>query len=196
MKKSLKKVITYFTVCCLFTSVVTVMPNSPLSIVSEAHQGRTDSNGGHKDNKNKSGLGSYHYHCDENPAHLHTDGVCPYSSVSSVDIEEVKQDNINSLTTPYYSVNETVAANSVLTGQWRQNESGWWYELSDGQYYKSQFGTVNNQTYYFNDSGYMITGWIQLGGAWFYFNSDGTMVTGAKTIDGVSYFFDTDGAML
>lgn len=26
-----------------------------------AHSGRTDSSGGHKDNKNKSGLGYYHY---------------------------------------------------------------------------------------------------------------------------------------
>lgn len=31
------------------------------AIIVEAHSGRTDSSGGHKDNKNKSGLGSYHY---------------------------------------------------------------------------------------------------------------------------------------
>lgn len=48
-----------------------------------AHSGRTDSSGGHKDNQNKSGLGSYHYHCGGHPAHLHTNGVCPYSSSSS-----------------------------------------------------------------------------------------------------------------
>lgn len=48
-----------------------------------AHSGRTDSSGGHKDNKNQSGLGSYHYHCGGHPAHLHTNGVCPYSSNSS-----------------------------------------------------------------------------------------------------------------
>lgn len=45
-----------------------------------AHSGKTDSNGGHRDNKNKSGLGSYYYHCGGHPAHLHTNGVCPYSS--------------------------------------------------------------------------------------------------------------------
>lgn len=45
-----------------------------------AHSGRTDSSGGHRDNKNASGLGSYHYHCGGYPAHLHTNGVCPYSS--------------------------------------------------------------------------------------------------------------------
>ncbi|MCI8371977.1 MAG: Ig domain-containing protein [Lachnospiraceae bacterium] len=49
-------------------------------MASFAHSGRTDSSGGHKDNKNKSGLGSYHYHCGGHPAHLHTNGVCPYSN--------------------------------------------------------------------------------------------------------------------
>lgn len=53
---------------------------SLLPALSLAHSGRTDSNGGHRDNKNKSGLGSYHYHCGGHPAHLHTNGVCPYSS--------------------------------------------------------------------------------------------------------------------
>lgn len=54
-----------------------------IGVNSYAHSGRTDSSGGHKDNKNKSGLGSYHYHCGGHPAHLHTNGVCPYSSSSS-----------------------------------------------------------------------------------------------------------------
>lgn len=43
-----------------------------------AHSGRTDASGGHRDNKNASGLGSYHYHCGGYPAHLHTNGYCPY----------------------------------------------------------------------------------------------------------------------
>lgn len=45
----------------------------------EAYSGRTDSSGGHHDYKNKSGLGSYHYHHGYK-AHLHTGGVCPYSN--------------------------------------------------------------------------------------------------------------------
>ena len=48
--------------------------------VSCAHSGRTDANGGHKDTKNVSGLGSYHYHCGGYPAHLHPGGVCPYTT--------------------------------------------------------------------------------------------------------------------
>ena len=53
------------------------------TVFSFAHSGRTDSNGGHRDNKNVSGLGYYHYHCGGHPAHLHPNGVCPYSVSSS-----------------------------------------------------------------------------------------------------------------
>lgn len=48
-----------------------------------AHSGRTDGSGGHHDNKNASGLGGYHYHCGGHPAHLHENGICPYSSATA-----------------------------------------------------------------------------------------------------------------
>lgn len=60
-----------------------VMATTLLFSVNFAHSGRTDSNGGHKDNNNVSGLGYYHYHCGGNPPHLHTNGTCPYASKSS-----------------------------------------------------------------------------------------------------------------
>ena len=74
MKYKSKKIITVALICILSVSMCNI---------TFAHSGRTDSSGGHKDNKNKSGLGSYHYHCGGHPAHLHTNGVCPYSSSSS-----------------------------------------------------------------------------------------------------------------
>ena len=48
-----------------------------LPVTALAHSGRTDSSGGHRDNKNKSGLGSYHYHQGYS-VHLHKNGKCPY----------------------------------------------------------------------------------------------------------------------
>ncbi len=74
MKKSKRK---------LVSILLKVLVISSMSVSAYAHQGKTDSYGGHKDKENKSGLGSYHYHCGGNPAHLHTNGVCPYSSDSS-----------------------------------------------------------------------------------------------------------------
>ena len=69
-----KKIFTVLTICLVILS---------MGFSALAHSGRTDGSGGHKDNKNKSGLGSYHYHCGGHPAHLHSGGVCPYSGGSS-----------------------------------------------------------------------------------------------------------------
>lgn len=71
MKRNKRKII---------INLLIVMSVISISISAYAHSGRTDANGGHRDNKNKSGLGSYHYHCGGYPAHIHTNGVCPYSS--------------------------------------------------------------------------------------------------------------------
>jgi len=53
-----------------------------------AHSGRTDSSGGHRDNKNASGLGSYHYHHGY-PAHLHTNGICPYDPKDTITVKNM-----------------------------------------------------------------------------------------------------------
>lgn len=74
MKRNKGKIISIF---LIVLSVVFMGVNT------YAHSGRTDANGGHRDNQNKSGLGSYHYHCGGHEAHLHPNGVCPYSSSSS-----------------------------------------------------------------------------------------------------------------
>lgn len=61
--------------------------------ITFAHSGRTDSDGGHRDNKNKRGLGNYYYHCGGHPAHLHTNGVCPYSNHSATNNNEGNTSN-------------------------------------------------------------------------------------------------------
>ena len=63
--------------------IIAILIMLSIPTVNFAHSGRTDTNGGHKDNQNKSGLGSYHYHCGGYPAHLHDGGVCPYSGAAS-----------------------------------------------------------------------------------------------------------------
>lgn len=60
--------------------ILSVLISVPLTVLS--HSGRTDANGGHRDNKNVSGLGSYHYHHGYS-AHLHPDGVCPYGGTTT-----------------------------------------------------------------------------------------------------------------
>ena len=62
-------------VFAFFSAIILIMV---LIITASVHPGRTDSKGGHKDNKNQSGLGEYHYHCGGYPAHLHRGDSCPY----------------------------------------------------------------------------------------------------------------------
>lgn len=77
--------ITYIALCILLCAMC-------VPVATFAHSGRTDSSGGHHDNKNKSGLGDYHYHCGGYPAHLHENGYCPYTDIlpSSVSISAEK----------------------------------------------------------------------------------------------------------
>ncbi len=77
-------------------SVLVIIILLSLQTVLFAHSGRTDANGGHKDNKNKSGLGSYHYHCGGNPPHLHENGICPYKSSSSNNTSSSNSSKTNS----------------------------------------------------------------------------------------------------
>ncbi len=82
-------------ICIIIIAIIIMIT---LSNITYAHGGRTDSSGGHKDNKNASGLGSYHYHCGGHPAHLHDGGVCPYSAPTvstSVVLEEPVQQKTN-----------------------------------------------------------------------------------------------------
>ena len=92
---------------------------------------------------------------------------------------------------------------SLAGGQWMQDGTGWWYKKADGSYPKNNWGNedYNGKTYwyYFLDSGYMATGWIELNGSKYYLfpNSDGwkgRMVTGWQWIDGYCYYFEEGGA--
>lgn len=60
-------------------------------LVAQAHSGRTDGHGGHRDSRNISGLGGYHYHCGGHPAHLHEDGACPYQAAAFEETDAASQ---------------------------------------------------------------------------------------------------------
>jgi len=91
---------------------------------------------------------------------------------------------------------------SLSGGQWIQDEKGWWYKRPDGSYPKNSWGyeAYNGKSYwyYFLDSGYMATGWIEVNGSKYYLfpNSDGwkgRMLTGWQWIGGNCYYLDPQG---
>ena len=91
---------------------------------------------------------------------------------------------------------------SLSGGQWVQDEKGWWYKRPDGSYPKNSWGyeSYNGKSYwyYFLDSGYMATGWVEVNGSKYYLfpNSDGwkgRMLTGWQWIEGNCYYLDAQG---
>ena len=56
------------------------------------------------------------------------------------------------------------------------NNGQWWYRYGDGSYPQGKFDVIDNKVYYFNESGYMVTGWKLIEKDWYYFNPSGAMV--------------------
>lgn len=127
--------------------------------VSYAHSGRTDSQGGHHDYKNASGLGSYHYHCGGYPAHLHPGGHCPYAGGGST-ASSTSKPKIKPITTPTITV-KSVNAN-YLKITWSKHSKAKKYYIyrsvskngtykkiaaTTNAYYKDK--TVKNKTVYY-----------------------------------------------
>ena len=83
-----------------------------------------------------------------------------------------------------------------LTGSWKKDSTGWWYDYGNGTYPVSKFENIGGKTYYFDKIGYMVTGWQQIGGKWYYFNGDGAMQTGWLYDGGVWYYLNGSGVMV
>lgn len=110
---------------------------------------------------------------------------------------------------------------TFLNGSWQQDEKGWRFAQNYGNviYPENQWGKFQNQRYFFDSEGYIVTGWLTVDGSWyyfrpedgkgqgamltgwlydhnyngwFYFNHLGIMVTGWHKIDGHWYYFNQE----
>ena len=74
---------------------------------------------------------------------------------------------------------------------WKGNDSGWWYEESDGSYPSESWKQIDGIWYYFDAAGYMVTGWRKISGVYYYFESSGAMAADKWIGD---YYVDASGA--
>ena len=85
---------------------------------------------------------------------------------------------------------------------WVADNGRWWYLIGNGtlNYPKKQLYKVGIDTYYFDEDGWMVTGWQQIDEKWYYFRSWGGMqydaVFGVEK-DGITdyYYADKNGVM-
>ena len=104
--------------------------------------------------------------------------------------------------TSVYRPNDT-STPSYTDASWLQDENGWKCQKPDGTLLTDTWqqipynGTLN--WYFFDEQGYMMTGWLNRGGSWYYLNpaSDGTrgrMMTGWQYIGDIWYYFGENDA--
>ena len=93
----------------------------------------------------------------------------------------------------------TGSQNGTQTAGWIQvSDTQWQYKKADGSLCKSEWLDLGSNTYWFDDTTYMATGWRHFSnGAWYYFNpQNGAMVTEKWVTDGgKSYYMQKDGTM-
>ena len=85
----------------------------------------------------------------------------------------------------------------AATNRWVRSGNRWWYCHRDGSYTKDDWEAIHGVWYYFDQSGWMVTGWLKKPEGWYYLNpSTGAMATGWANINGKWYFFNSAGRMV
>ena len=84
---------------------------------------------------------------------------------------------------------------------WVKNTVGWWYRYKDGTWPVNRFADLRwsqgISTFYFNERGYMVTGWQKIDGKWYFFDEkSGAMRKGWIVWKEAWFYLDlTDGHM-
>ena len=79
-----------------------------------------------------------------------------------------------------------------LQGQWIRDDKGWWYRNRDGSWTINNWQNIRSAWYFFNEEGYMKTGWISWQGKDYYCDQSGAMLYNTTTPDGI--WLNEDGS--
>lgn len=76
-----------------------------------------------------------------------------------------------------------------VTGEWRQNQTGWWYAYYKGGYAANKWEQIGGKWYWFNAAGYMTEGWQYINNKWYYLTpGSGAMAEGWQYLNGTWYY--------
>lgn len=79
-----------------------------------------------------------------------------------------------------YWLNSEGYWDSSWDGSWKRNDQGYWWEYSDGSWATNEWLKINGDWYYFDESGYMVTGKQTIGGKSYTFGKYGDLLSYAK----------------
>lgn len=105
------------------------------------------------------------------------------------------------ITGEYVNSEDTLTMDSEelgdIGGSWHNDQKGRRYRLAAGGSPSAQWLLVMGEWYYFDEEGYVVTGWFEdkEKNAWYFMDDQGKMTVGWKEIQGLWYYFHTDGQM-
>ena len=121
-----------------------------------------------------------------------------FGFITSPEDVEIFNNNIDTLATGILGCFGFAPA--LYTAGWKHDAKGWWYQKSNGTFYKSEWLKLYGDWYYFDENGYAVTNWKQIvyrgNKEWFYFNGSCQMVTGWQFLGNHWYYFDVTGVMV
>ena len=82
----------------------------------------------------------------------------------------------------------------LATSSWMYSNGRWWYKHANGSYTTKAWEKIDGVWYYFDDEGWMKTGWVK-DGKWYYLSESGAMLTGWAQINNTWYHLNDSGAM-
>ena len=90
-------------------------------------------------------------------------------------------------------------SSASATGAWLKDNVGWWYINANKSYTTNNWQEINGNWYYFDDKGYMKTGWLKspYSGKWYWLSTEnnsnlGKMLTN-QWVDNNRYYVDGSG---
>ena len=102
-----------------------------------------------------------------------TDSTTTDSSSDSTDTGDTSTETNAAIRQPVKGQSDLTKA-AQLTAGWHDDENGKWYQNADGTYYANGMQEIDGSKYYFDENGYIQTGWVSVGFDDYYFNDDGT----------------------
>lgn len=94
-----------------------------------------------------------------------------------------------------FNVLESTSVKTAQKGKWVKNYRGYRFRSkTTGKYIKNTFAKIKKHIYYFDRSGYIVTGVRKYRGGWYYFDERGRLGTGWRRIRGNRYYFSKRNA--
>lgn len=97
------------------------------------------------------------------------------------------------------TISKKVSYQGAIVAGWKQDAKGWRYQHADGSFAKGSaylHWSQGMDKFFFDEDGYMVTGWKYIGGWYFFDKKTGAMKTGWIYDSGSWYYLGEDGKMV